>query len=296
MSALSAYSESLINAPQRGGGLHQHIMRLACLGVLAGLSQDVLRHDLYTLPGVKRNEPEDAIKKAFRDVNRDCEFQAPRPISRFAPKMENALEKFIKGVSPDMVDLIEQSPIRFNDDPETDGILVLETLYSPDDVLFIGDVFDRKVKAVKEWLKDDLSKYPHIIPNPMTGKEGLTDGAKISYRCENTVKDLRYAVCEMDEVPLFKQVSFWAKCIKIGVPVSAVIHSGSKSLHGWVKVDCGSDVEKWEKDVSGWLFETFGKAYGLDTACKNRSRLSRLPGHDREGKERQRLLYLNGAV
>ena len=296
MSALSKYEEQLRDAPGRGGGLHQHIMSIACLGVIAELPQDVMMRDLYSLDGVRKQEPEDAIKKALRDAKKGFDFVAPRPISRFAPKIENALDTFISGVSMEMIDLMEESQIRLIDDPAIDGRIVLEILYGLDEFLFIGDVFSREVKKVREWLNDDLSKYPHIIPNPMTGESGFTDTAKISYRCENTVKDLRYAVCEMDEVPLDKQVSFWLRCIELKVPVAAVIHSGRKSLHGWVKVDCGDDCDKWESDVKGWLFGEFGKNYGLDGACSNKARLSRLPGHNRESGGQQRLLYLNGDV
>jgi hypothetical protein len=271
-------------------------MSLSCLGVLAGLSQDVLIRDLYGLTGIKRNEPEDAVKKALRDVNKEYDFQPPKPIIRFAPQVVDPLTQFIKGVSTEMVELMEKSPATLTGSIENDGLELLDVLYSPDEILFIGDVFDTKVKAVSEWMNEDLSKFPHIIPNPMTGDAGMTAMAKISYRCEQTVKEYRYAVCEMDEVPIKKQVAFWNRCIDINIPVAAVIHSGSKSLHGWIKVDCGTDAEKWDADVRGWLFGTFGKAYGLDSACQNCSRLSRLPGHPRPQKSAQRLLYLNGDV
>lgn len=296
MSALSKYQEAIVECPCRGGGLHQYILKIASLGVLSELSPEQILADCSGLDGLRPNEMEQAITKAFKTVSSDYEPIAPRPISRFAPKIKNALDKFIENVDEGSVDLMDMSPISLNGDPDCDGELTLRTLYDESDVLFIGDVFDRVVKPVSEWLKQPLGGFPHLIPNPMTGKEGLTTEAKISFRCEQTVKDLRYAVCEMDEVPLHKQVKFWIRCIRLGVPVSAVIHSGSKSLHGWVKVNCGSDGDKWEKDVRGWLFGEFGKAYGLDPACSNRARVSRLPGHQREGKQQQRLLYLNGDI
>jgi len=130
----------------------------------------------------------------------------------------------------------------------------------------------------------------------MTGDCGLTGAAKISYRCEATVKDLRFALMEMDDNPIETQVAFWLHCIDLKLPVAAIIHSGGKSIHGWMKVDCGKDTEKWEKDVKGWLFGEFGKHYGIDTACSNKARLSRLPGYYRENKGLQHLLYLNGDV
>jgi hypothetical protein len=296
VSALSKYQEAITECPCRGGGLHQYILKIASLGVLSELTPDQILADCSGLDGLRPNEMEQAINKAFKTVSSDYEPIAPRPISRFAPKMVNALDSFISKIDDGVIELMDMSPISLHGDPDADGDLTLRTLYKPTDSLFIGDVFDRDVKTVGEWLKQPLGKYPHIIPNPMTGDVGMTTEAKMSYRCEQTVKELRYAVCEMDEVPLVKQVKFWIKCISIGVPVSAVIHSGSKSLHGWVKVNCGSDGEKWEKDVRGWLFGEFGKAYGLDPACSNRARVSRLPGHQREGKQQQRLLYLNGEI
>ena len=296
MSAATQYADALRSAPPRGGGLHQHVMRVACLGVLAELAPETICNDLHALEGVRKGEPEDAVAKAGATVNRDYEAPKPRPIHRFAPKTVNPLESFIKGVSCECMDLMEMSPTRLIDDPSRDGATVLKVLYKPDEVLFIGDTFSKAVRTVKAWLTDDLAKYPHIIPNPMSGLTGMTGTGNYSFRCEETVKDLRYAVCEMDEVPIDKQTAFWIRCIQIGIPVSAVIHSGSKSLHGWVKVDCGADGDKWDKLVREGLFEKFGRAYGLDNACKTRARLSRLAGHQRAGKEQQRLLYLNGDV
>jgi len=297
MSAASKYEDALLNAPARGGGLHQHIMSIACLGVLANKTGDMICSDIYRLPGVRKGEPEDAVTKAGKSVNRDhFKEVAPRPISRFAPKLVDPLNKFIDGVSRDCMDLIESSPNRLTDDAIHDGRLLVETLYDRDEVLFIGDTYGKTVQTAEAWLKTDLTKFPHIIPNPMTGKAGMTGAGNYSFRCEETVADLRYAVCEMDDVPLDKQTAFWIRCIDMGLPVATVIHSGSKSLHGWVKVDQGTDGEGWDKKVRGWLFEKFGQAYGLDKACQTRARLSRLPGHQRKGKQCQRLLYLNGGV
>lgn len=287
MSALLQYEESLVNYPARGTGLHQHAMRVANLGVLAELDPESIIRDMEgRLDGIRRGEAADAVVKASR-----TDFAKPMVDYRKPTVKKGDLNKFIEGYSTDMMDLTEESHVRLLNDPDQDAYVLINHLYEPEEFLFIGDVFGREVKTAKEWLDEDLTHHPHIIPNPMTGEEGLTDAAKISYRCENTVKDLRYAVCEMDEVPLDKQVGFWMRCIS-KLNVSAIIHSGSKSLHGWIRVDCGDDVDKWNKDVKGWLFEDFGVKYGLDRACSNKARLSRLPGHYRDGKEQQRLLYL----
>lgn len=284
MSALTKYDESLRDYPARGSGLHQHVMRCACLGVIAEIPPLVIIADMEErFVGIKPNEAADAVAKAST-----TEFD--RPESR-APVIEPAdIDKFIGDHSKDLMDLMECSP-RVMGDPDEDAYTILSTLYQPDEHLFIGDVFDREVKTVREWMDTDLTKYPHIIPNPMTGECGMTDMGKPSFRCEKTVADLRYAVCEMDTVPLDKQVGFWMKCVNI-IPVTAIIHSGGKSLHAWVRVNCGTDTEKWDRDVKGWLFDTFGVKYGFDRACSNRARLSRLAGHRRDNGNMQRVIYL----
>jgi hypothetical protein len=285
MGALFKYEQSLKDYPARGSGLHQHIMSCACLGVIAEVPPLVIINDMEeNFQGIKPNEAADAVAKAST-----TDFERPEVSRR--PVIEKVdIRKFTEGYGTDLMELVEASPYRLLNDIDADAYTLLEHLYTPDEFLFIGDVFDREVKTVREWLGTNL-QFPHIIPNPMTGKIGQTDMGKPSYRCEGTIADMRYAVCEMDEVPLEQQVAFWLKCIKI-IPVVAIIHSGGKSLHAWVKVDCGLDHDKWERDVKGWLFDTFGVKYGFDRACSNKSRLSRLPGFKREGKAQQRLLYL----
>jgi hypothetical protein len=294
MSALSKYEEALSSAPARGTGLHGHIMKCARLGVLAEIpAPQIIEECEQKLLGARPNEIREAVSKAAKTEHVPSET---KPVSKFVPKYINPMAKFIMGVPQEEMELIEASPIRLVDDPAKDARLVLETLYDPEEHLFIGTVYGKTVKPVKDWLAGDMDA-PHVIPNPMTGEFGKTESGSESRRCESTVSDLRYAVCEMDSVPLEHQVAFWLKCISMKIPVAAVIHSGGKSLHGWVKVGCGTDHEKWNKDVKGWLFGEFGEKYGLDKACATKARLSRLPGHYRKDKNRQQtLLYLNGAL
>ena len=258
---------------------------------MAGLPpQQIIEECEARLVGVRPNEVAQAVSKA---ANTEVVSNTPLPTrSTYRPQITPPLEVFTRGQPTDPMELMEVSPVRLLD-VEDEAKLLLETLYSKDDHLFIGDTYSSSVKPVFEWLGEDLSDHPHIIPNPMTGAVGQTTEGKDSLRCEATVADMRYAVCEMDEVSLELQVGFWMRCIEMKLPVAAVIHSGSKSLHGWIHVNCKQDAEKWEKDVKGWLFNEFGAKYGWDRACSNRARLSRLAGHQRD-KGLQQLLYLDG--
>ena len=58
------------------------------------------------------------------------------------------------------------------------------------------------------------------------------------------------------------------------------------------RVDCADAVE-WEEGVENHLFPGYLKPLGMDPACKNESRLSRMPGHRRaDTGQVQRVLYL----
>ena len=82
------------------------------------------------------------------------------------------------------------------------------------------------------------------------------------------------------------------------MPVVALIDSGGKSIHGWIRIDA-ANADEWTRRVEGKLFSRL-VAVSVDGSCKNEARLSRMPGHFRAEKSRwQRVLYFNptgGAV
>jgi len=88
-----------------------------------------------------------------------------------------------------------------------------------------------------------------------------------------------------------EQLAFWWGYR--AAPIVALIDSGGKSIHALLRVDAPSR-EAWEADVEQRLFSRVLCPLGCDAACRNESRLSRLPGHFRREKNQwQRLLYLN---
>jgi hypothetical protein len=90
------------------------------------------------------------------------------------------------------------------------------------------------------------------------------------------------------------QIKFWAA---VKLPVCALIDSGGKSIHGWIDVQRLVNVdspERWETEIKQRLYDRILKPMGVDGACSNPARLSRLPGHHRTEKEaRQRILWLS---
>jgi hypothetical protein len=184
-----------------------------------------------------------------------------------------------------------------------DAILLLLTLYRPDDLIWIGERYDEGILGVTirtaiEWVayfRNGGKTGPHIIPNPMTGHEGTTKDGKPSFRSDNTVLKYLHCVVEFDDLPREDQIRFWSAA---RLPVVCLIDSGGKSIHAWLDVQKRATVttaEQWQSEIETKLYDQLLKPLGVDSSCKNASRLSRLPGHYRTGKGNyQKILWLSG--
>lgn len=86
------------------------------------------------------------------------------------------------------------------------------------------------------------------------------------------VAAFRHALVEFDSASLAQQ---FAIVLATRLPVSAVVYSGGKSLHAWVRVDA-ADRETYKQRVAA--IHALPLLAGMDKANKNPSRLTRLPG------------------
>lgn len=295
-----AYERRLRELPASGGGgCHAALLGVATVGILAGITEQQIFDDLRRSVHGKRNVPNKEIADAVRKAANDATFQATTP--RYAPAIDGtaARQKMIeKGRGATDVDFMQASPIRIDWEPWQDSVRLLESLYKQENLLFIGDdhtpgVLGRSIRTVQEWISifERLKRVPYakIMPNTLTGLHGPTKDGKQSLRADSCILDFRFVVCEFDTIPIEEQFAFWAVA---RLPVAAIIHSGKKSLHAWVRIDC-ENAEEWELEVERKLFPQVLVPLGLDKTCKNESRLSRMPGRQRHDTRKwQRLLYL----
>lgn len=107
--------------------------------------------------------------------------------------------------------------------------------------------------------------------NPLDGKD-----------CRNeNVTDFKYALVESDDMELEKQNALLRE---LELPIAALVFSGKKSLHAIVRVEA-SDLREYKKRVE-YLYSICKKnGLKLDTQNKNPSRLSRMPGVERNGRK-----------
>ena len=132
----------------------------------------------------------------------------------------------------------------------------------------IGSVLGDTDKRAGAWIR----------VNPLDGK-GIKD--------EN-VTDYRYVLVESDKLPIEQQNALMHD---LELPIVTLTHTGGKSLHAIVRIDAKSR-EEYRKRVA-YLFDICEKnGLTIDRACKNPSRLTRLPGFQR-GENWQYLIETN---
>jgi len=215
-----------------------------------------------------------------------------------------AAERFLRGFRCSEMQLAGASKIPLEADWRFDGALMVNSLYQPQERVNFVTEFEKtegsegRVKANPKGLgitleRDALSaRFYHggtdsseagawLRMNPVDGN-GVADA---------NVTALRYTLFESDSLPLESQLALF---VRLPLPVAAILSSGGRSYHAWVRVDA-ADADEYRQTVSR-LFELVGR-FGMDKKNKNPSRLSRLPGAKRSigavGDGIQRLLYLN---
>jgi RecA-family ATPase len=175
-------------------------------------------------------------------------------------------------------------PLRLPEPIAQGAVRLLEALYGPDDGVRIAPArigADGRevpedaglVLPAKTW----LAKLQKVRGRPgglwqSTAKTGVyvapnpTRGPK-----DTDVTEHRWALLEFDNLPLDQQFTLYSLS---NLPVAALIHSGGKSLHAWVKVDA-TDKRTFSERV-GMLYAHFAP-WHPDAQNKNPSRFSRLP-------------------
>ena len=283
-------------------------------------------------PGA-RTVPDSEIRETIVNAQRTLNIFAPAmecPSTASAPKVD--LEKLRKTVLAEgggEVDMFSPefratSPIPLPDKadgtlPLQELILLLRHLYEPEERIFIGqrqDCSPELIRPAADWvvtfeaeqtrlleLPEEKrlaeiqalgDRFPHICPNPLSGKAAQTrSGDKMTYRGDRCVSAFKYIVAECDSLPLPQQGALIQGLCARGAEIAAIIHSGGKSCHAWLRCDDINNLESWNIEVKNNVFIVLGDL-GFDRACSNPSRLSRTPGMFRPDKGIfQRLLYLS---
>jgi hypothetical protein len=282
--------------------------RVVCSLVGQGFSPDAVFAQARGMYGADVTEREitNVIRWALGKGFTPC---TPRARSRWTPTRIPApakpidpvsnIRRFLNGFTADECDLWHESPWRPLEDWRVDAVMFLAAMYHAGEVVNLVSDFtvDGNGKANPKGFgltleRDAMMRYLRDNGTPQS-KAGAwlrmnpTDGAGVA---DTNVTAFRFALIEFDAVPMDLQLSLLAR---LPLPVNAILTSGGKSVHAWVRVNCRT-VETYRTKVNELL--SLLKPFGVDQSNKNPSRLSRLPGAMREigaGEDgQQRLLYL----
>jgi len=238
-------------------------------------------------------------RATYQPVRRPSTQPQDKPIS---------VEKLVNGSAAPETDWITSSPVPIPEDPKDHASLLISTLYT--DSEFLCGVVKHGVKPDgrtlpadggwtfprQRWI-DGIAKKGMPIGeagmwwrmNPVKEKGSGTDGA----HCDADVTAFRFALVEHDKLPIETQLAVLARFVGYGLPLAALIRTGGKSVHAWVRLDA-KDASDYAEKIDRLLSIT--KPLGFDHN-RNPSRLARIPGVLRKlGAAEdgwQRLLYLN---
>jgi hypothetical protein len=297
-----------------GDGGHDATFSTACKIVSFGLSWD----DAWTLlrdynsrcePMWSESQLRHKLEDAFRCVRPrpDSSSTAWFPRCDHKPKVkidpELSVKNFLKGFQCSACDLIAAStckipPLICGRHFHRQGAYLIDQLFEPGELVNIvtnSIVEHDKARPADAGLTLERNEWEGRLLKSATWQAGGAwlrmnplDGRGVA---DANVTAFRFALIECDVIPFDLQLPLLAR---LPLPIAAIVSSGGRSLHAWVRIDA-TDYEDFRHDVSrllGMLAD-----FGVDSANKNPSRMSRLPGVVRgigaQGDGRQQLFYLN---
>jgi hypothetical protein len=301
------FEQALQQLPAPGHGCHPALLAAANIGILSGITpEEVFSSIKSAIPqgdrAVTDREIRDAVAKAAAECHPDpagmrrMRYTVPAVPS---PSIDGdkVLQAILKrGDGAEDVDLWELSPVR-PDHPSGahDAVLVLESLFAPDDYIVVGShkaTRPQRMSAVLEEIHRRGAVWPFVCINPVDGQAHDIADHK-STRCDKAVANFNHVLIEHDTMLLPAQMAFWyTVCRERLLDVATLVYSGGKSIHAWVRLGAKDyDDYKIRREKLKQIFNPMG----FDSSTWNPSRLSRLAGHAREDKggNVQRLLYLN---
>ena len=209
--------------------------------------------------------------------------------------------------------------------PRTQAAMWFKAMFAPNEKIFAYHQHENgapglNIRPAADWV-EIVKRGGHVpgdkvVPNPFTGKIGLTVDGKHTYIGKSCLAAFPFLIVEFDDLPLAMQYAFWRGFIlqsRLAPALVALTYSGGKSLHGVLHVGCRT-LAQWEAardKVRGMLctdpeFHTVTGADGkpkivfpfrADVQAMQSRQGTRIAGMSRaDNGAVQELLYLNPAA
>ena len=314
-------TRSEMASPAPPGGRHAQMVKVAVPLVGNGLQPQAVFAQLRSMYGsdVPDSEIAGVIRWASEKHFSPCHPRyfgsvPARKTSAAAVSPVERIKKFLRGSNVEgmtfddlEVELWERSPWRPLEDWRIDPIMFFAGSYHAGEKINIVTDYSieldeqgkekAKPRGCGRTLKRDdwmRETRDHRTPESKAGawiRMNPTDGRGIS---DKNMTGFRFVLIEFDHVALDLQI---ALLVKLKLPVAAILTSGGRSIHAWLRLDAKNGTEY--SHIVGALFAKLAP-FGVCLSNKNPSRLSRLPGALRvigaSDDGRQRLLFFHPDV
>jgi hypothetical protein len=283
--------DMLATPPQAGQGVHNWLFRVArhlhkhmpALEIVSLLESRVATCGRV----VQRDEIVEAVRNSL-----GCAWQpgGQSQSTYSAPKWPDVNQERSEAIIRDgggLVELWEASPVH-SDDNDAHTEALIDRLFPGNPLLCCGKSnsdFDTKPR---EGWRGKLSTLQLIVPSPMSAITGRTKDDRESKHTLDNTGLRRFLVVEFDRGDVDDHAALlWHLALK--APLALVVHSGSRSLHGWFF--CAGQPEGYLRQVMRYCV-----SLGADPATWTRSRFVRMPDGLRDKGERQAVYYFNPEV
>jgi len=268
--------------PTRGEKLNNWLFRVArCLWAFR--ARDEIVELLYAATDGEPVRPGE-IERA-----KSCAYvpgQRSYHVAHAWPKLNAEERASVIATGRGFADLRERSPVLIKDDqPRTEEIV--DHLFPENPLLCCGRTQFSFVTQNREEWRGKLSALQFIVPNPMIARSGLTKKGDESAHALSITGPRKYLVIEQDAGTIDEQSAVLLH-LSAHAPLVLVIHSGSKSIHGWFA--CFNGCEPIIRQ-----FMKYAVSLGADDQLWSPSQFVRMPDGRRENGSRQTVFYFNPA-
>jgi len=262
--------------PPAGEGVHRWVYHVVCTFLdHRAEHQTIIDYcERHATRNLQPNEVENAIETRLKcQNNKGKYFAKPNPIEG----------KRIIDYSITQENFEKLSPVSNLQDMPSESII---DLLFPNNPLLCCGVSNSVFKTISkvDW-GDSLRKMRLIVPSPMSAKHGLTQSGKRSPHTLSNTGQRRFLVVEFDDGTLDQQAAIHYH-LGTKFPLTLIVFSGSKSLHGWYYVQGSTEFHTRE-------FFNYACSLGADRATWTKSQFVRMPNGVRDNKKRQSVIFLN---
>jgi hypothetical protein len=316
--ALPKFIRDLLGScPSAGSGVHNWLYRVArLLHPYYEEKQELLLLLKAASAGCGRHIPNAEILDAIRNSESHAwrpGQQRPEGEERRAawPARDFQLIHKLALGGPDLKSLASASPVIFNG-PARASEEIVDLLFPEESLLCCGTsarCFDTRRREL--W-RGCLPEMALIVPSPMSARTGRTQDGRVSARSLANTGPRKFLVVEFDfkavgvdggatpDSALLRSMADVGRSVTdicaalhdhLGnyAPLTLVVHSGGKSLHGWYHAE-GQPESKLRK------FMRYAVSIGADPATWTPCQFVRMPDGTRENGQRQRVHFFNPGV